>query len=254
MNQTDKAHAFAALHKKGEPIVLYNIWDAGGAKALAKAGAPAVATGSWSVAAAHGYRDGEQIPLEMVEMIVTCIAETVEIPLSVDFEGAYAVEPEKVTENAACIIATGAIGVNFEDRVVGGEGLHPTELQMRRIAAIRAAGDAAEVPFFINARTDLFLSEPDRSKHADLLSAAIDRAGLYREAGASGFFAPGLVDPELIRELCDAAQLPVNIMMLDDSPNASSLAELGVSRISFGPGPYRQAMQDLADRYQALDL
>ena len=63
-----------ALHKKGEPIILYNVWDAGGAKALAGAGAKAIATGSWSMAAAHGYEDGEAIPLELVLTIVERIA------------------------------------------------------------------------------------------------------------------------------------------------------------------------------------
>lgn len=252
MTQAEKAKTFAALHNKGQPLVLYNIWDAGGAKALAEAGAPAVATGSWSVAAAHGYRDGEQIPLELLEMIVTCIAESVDVPLTVDFEGAYAVEPEKVTENAAYIVATGAVGVNFEDRVVGGEGLHDTELQMRRIAAIRAAADAADTGFYINARTDLFLNEKDRSRHAGLLSAAIDRAGLYQEAGASGFFAPGLVDPDLIGKLCDAVTLPVNIMMMTGAPDRATMAELGVARISYGPGPYRQALKDLVERYGSI--
>lgn len=252
MTQQDKARTFIGLHKSGDPLVLYNIWDAGGARALQEAGAPAVATGSWSVAAAHGYGDGERIPIEFLETIITCISETVDIPLSVDFEGAYAVDPEKVTENASYIVAGGAVGVNFEDRVVDGEGLHAAELQMRRIAAIRAAADAAETPFFINARTDLFLQERDRTQHAGLLSAAIDRAGLYGEAGASGFFAPGLIDADLIGRLCDAVKLPVNIMMMDGAPDRAKLAEIGVARISYGPGAYRQAMKDLADRYRAI--
>ena len=54
--------------------------------------------------------------------------------------------------------ATGAVGCNFEDQVIGGEGLHPLKDQAKRIAAIRkAVGDA----FFINARTDLFLKTTD---------------------------------------------------------------------------------------------
>ena len=50
MSQKDKAARFAELHTKGDPLVLYNVWDAGSAKAVADAGAPAVATSSWSVA------------------------------------------------------------------------------------------------------------------------------------------------------------------------------------------------------------
>ncbi len=42
------------MHRKGDPLVLYNVRDAGGAKTLAAAGAQAVGTGRWSMAAAHG--------------------------------------------------------------------------------------------------------------------------------------------------------------------------------------------------------
>ncbi|MEO1611169.1 MAG: isocitrate lyase/phosphoenolpyruvate mutase family protein, partial [Pseudomonadota bacterium] len=119
MSQSEKAARFAALHREGDPVVLYNIWDAGGAKALAEAGAPAVATGSWSVAAAHGYGDGEAIPLDLVLTIVGRIAATVDIPLTVDFEGAYAVDPSEAAENVRKLIRAGAVGINFEDRIVG---------------------------------------------------------------------------------------------------------------------------------------
>ena len=87
MSQAEKAKSFAELHRPGTPLLLYNIWDAGGAKALAEAGAPAVATGSWSLAAAQGYSDGQAIPLDLVLQIVARIAATVEVPLTVDFEG-----------------------------------------------------------------------------------------------------------------------------------------------------------------------
>ncbi len=37
---------FRDLHKQGDPIVLFNIWDAGSAKSVSNAGAKALATGS----------------------------------------------------------------------------------------------------------------------------------------------------------------------------------------------------------------
>ena len=71
--------------------------------------------------------------------------------MTVDFEGAYSADPEEGGENAKRLAETGAVGCNFEDQVVGGEGLHPLELQVQRIAAIRrAVGER----FFINARTE----------------------------------------------------------------------------------------------------
>jgi len=87
MNQTEKAERFAELHVKGKPLLLYNAWDAGGAKAILAAGAKAIATSSWSVAEAQGYRDGEAIPIELVQQIVGRIAATIDVPVTVDFEG-----------------------------------------------------------------------------------------------------------------------------------------------------------------------
>ncbi|MEO1274719.1 MAG: isocitrate lyase/phosphoenolpyruvate mutase family protein [Pseudomonadota bacterium] len=243
MTQADRATAFAALHERGNPLVLFNIWDAGSAQAVVKAGAPAVATGSWSVAGAMGYPDGEGLPLDLLLRIAERIAATAGVPLTVDFEGGYAVEPGPLAENIAALIATGAIGLNFEDQMVGGEGLHGIETQVARIRAVRAAAEAAGVPLFINARTDLFLKDREPANHPGLMAAAIERAEAYAEAGASGFFAPALITPDLIGQLCEATPLPVNVMALPGAPDRATLAGLGVSRISHGPGPWR-AMQE----------
>ncbi len=254
MTQAERARHFADLHQPGTPLVLYNIWDAGGAKAVAEAGAKAVATGSWSVAAAQGYGDGEKIPLDFVLQIIERIAATVEVPVTLDFEGGYAEAKEDLAANITRVIETGAVGINFEDQVVGGSGLHPLETQAARIAAIRQAAEAAGVPLFINARTDLFLKERDQDKHADLVAEAKARAAAYAEAGASGFFVPALAKPELIGDICAATDLPVNIMMKDGVPSIAELGSHGVARVSFGPGPYFTAMKDLADRYhKAVD-
>ncbi|MEM7498230.1 MAG: isocitrate lyase/phosphoenolpyruvate mutase family protein [Pseudomonadota bacterium] len=247
MTQADKAAAFAALQVKGNPFVLFNIWDAGSAAAVVTVGAPAVATGSWSVAGAQGYADGEAIPRDFLLHLASRIAETVDVPLTVDFEGGYAVEPEPLAENIRALIASGAVGLNFEDQVVGGEGLHAIEAQAARIRAIGKAAEEAGVALFINARTDLFLKERDPAAHAGLMAAAIERAAAYAEAGASGFFAPALVTPDLIGQLCGAVALPVNIMALPGAPDRAALADLGVARISHGPGPWRAMQKWLAD-------
>lgn len=252
MIQADKARDFAKLHVPGTPLLLYNIWDAGSAKAIAEAGAKAVATGSWSVAAAQGYGDGQAIPLDFVLRIVARIAATVDLPVTLDFEGGYAVVPEELAANVAQVITAGAVGINFEDQVVDGAGLHAPDLQCGRIHAIRQAADAAEVPLFINARTDHFLKEKDRDRHKDLMAEAQERAAAYANAGANGFFVPGLVDPDLIATLCEATDLPVNIMMMKGAPAAKDLAGLGVARISHGPGPYFEAMAGLAARFQDI--
>lgn len=252
MSQEAKARLFGALHRKGDPVVLYNIWDAGSARAVADAGAKAVATGSLSVAGALGYPDGEALPLDVLEMMAGRISASVELPLSVDFEGGYASDAAGITANVGRIIAAGAIGVNFEDQVVGGAGLYPAKAQAARIAAARAAGEAAKLPFFINARTDLFLKEKDLEKHAALLDEAIERARIYTESGASGIFMPGLKTPELIRKAADAVALPLNILVMPGVPEAKQLAALGVARISHGPWPWRDAMAALKAKAEAV--
>lgn len=190
--------------------------------------------------------------MELVEIIATRIAACVDLPFSLDFEGAYADTPSGVMINAARIIKTGVVGVNFEDQKVRGLGLYSAEEQSARILAFREAADEAGIPLFINARTDLFLQEPDVRKHPDLINDAIGRAALYKKAGASGFFIPGLGDREQIGKICDAVDLPVNAYMKQGMPSIAEIAKLGVSRISYGPGPYRDTMIELKRRFENL--
>src|SRR3954467_3040941 len=96
-----KFETFAALHVPGDPVILYNIWDAGSALAVAAAGAKALATGSHPVAGANGWPDGQQVPLDFALANVKRIVEAVDLPVTVDFEGAYAVDPEEGGANVA---------------------------------------------------------------------------------------------------------------------------------------------------------
>ncbi|MDG1437520.1 MAG: isocitrate lyase/phosphoenolpyruvate mutase family protein [Emcibacteraceae bacterium] len=247
MSQEERANRFKSLHIKGNPVILFNIWDAGSALAVQNAGAKALATGSWSVAAAQGYGDGEKVPLSTLSQIAQRIVDTTDLPLSVDFEGGYDISPELAAKNVSMIMKAGAIGINFEDQIVGGEGIHSVADQCARIKAIRKISDTMKIPLFINARTDYFLKEKDTSEHKALMCEVKERADAYAEAGASGYFVPGLAEGQLIADICDYSKLPVNIMMKEGVPAASELAKLGVSRISHGPFPYMASMQTLTE-------
>jgi 2-methylisocitrate lyase-like PEP mutase family enzyme len=238
----NRARLFASLHRPGEPVVLFNIWDAGSAKAVAEAGAKAVATGSHSVAEALGFPDGQGLPIALALENAERVVRAVDLPVTVDFEGAYAVEPEGVAANVARLAATGAIGCNFEDQVIGGEGLHPVELQAARIRAARAA---AGEDFFLNARTDVFLKAPRDRHDSAMADEAIARGRAYADAGASGFFVPGLIDLDLLGWICASSPLPVNYIAVPGGPSSSQVAAAGVARISHGPFPYRRAMAAL---------
>ena len=241
-SQSEKFRQFAALHRPGDPLILFNVWDAGSARAVAEGGAKAIATGSHSVAEAHGFGDAEMLPLELVLANAARIVGAVDLPVTVDFEGAYATEPEVGAENIRRLAETGAVGCNLEDQVVGGQGLHPTALQAERIGAARRAAGSE---FFINARTDIFLKAKADTHDEAMVEAALERARAYADAGASGFFAPGLVDLRLLGRLCAASPLPVNFIAIPGAPGAAEVAAAGVARISHGPVPYRAAMKAL---------
>jgi 2-methylisocitrate lyase-like PEP mutase family enzyme len=252
MSQSEKYRHFAALHVPGDPIILYNVWDAGSAEAVAEAGAQALATGSASVAGAFGYSDGEDLPLALALANAARVVGAVELPVTIDFEGAYATAPDEAAANAARLAATGAIGCNFEDQVVGGEGLHPIAFQAERIRAIRAA---VGPDFFINARTDIFLKAKMETHDAAMVDAALERSRAYAEAGASGFFVPLLADLGLLAQFCAGSPLPVNFMAFPGSPPASDVAAAGVARISHGPFPFKLAMAALKEAAAAaMDL
>ena len=248
-DQRDKARAFAALHRPGDPLILYNAWDAGSAQAIAEAGAKAIATGSASVAAAHGFQDAEELPLDLALANAARVAGAVELPVTIDFEGAYGIEPGVVAANLKRLAETGAIGCNFEDQVIGGEGLHPVEAQAARI---RAARGAVGPDFFINARTDIFLKTRAETHAPAAIEEALARARAYAEAGASGLFVPGLVDLDQLARICAASPLPVNFMAFPGAPEAAAVAAAGVARISHGPFPYKLAIKALKEAAEAI--
>jgi 2-methylisocitrate lyase-like PEP mutase family enzyme len=245
--QTEQADLFKSLHIKGEPLVLFNVWDAGSARTIEGIGAKAIATGSWSVAAAQGYEDGQNIPLDYALANLKRIVASVDLPVSLDLEGGYGDSSSELQASVTRVIEAGAVGINFEDQIVGGTGLYSIEGQRARIEALREAADQTTISLFINARTDIFLKADPADHSEEDLEEAIRRATTYAEAGASGFFAPGLRNARYIERLCEASPLPVNILVMPDVPPSKQLATLGVARISYGAGPYRLITEALKE-------
>ncbi len=230
---------FAAMHVPGKPLVLCNIWDAGSAKIAAEAGAKVLATGSQGLAKALGYEDGQNIPFDSLISAVERIIAASDLPLTVDFEGGYATDAAGITSNAKRLAELGVVGCNFEDQVIGGQGLVETSRQAELIAAVVASG------LFVNARTDLFLTRLKAGENANdpvLLTEALERVSAYAESGAGSFFVPGLSDATLIAVMCEKSPIPINVMRLPNMPTNAALADLGVARISYGPGPWNAAM------------
>jgi 2-methylisocitrate lyase-like PEP mutase family enzyme len=243
-----KFEHFAKLHVAGEPLVLFNAWDAGSAAAVAKSGAKAVATGSASVSMANGFGDGQEVPLDLALANAERVVNAVELPVTIDFEGGYATDPAGLTANGRRLAETGAIGCNFEDRVVGTDRLYDIADQVARLAAFRqGTGD----DFFINMRTDLFLKAKPEAHDTALADQAIERGRAYADAGANGFFIPGLADLNLVERITRAVNLPVNAMHLPGGPTRSQWASAGIARVSHGPFPYMAMQEWLAKEAEA---
>lgn len=221
------ATAFRALHHDGL-LILPNAWDAGSARLMQSLGARAIATTSAGVAWAHGHADGDRLPLHLMLDTVTAIARVVDLPVSVDVEGGFATEPAGVGEAVTEVIDAGGVGINIED----GDGA--PDLLCAKIERAKDAGVRRGVPVFVNARCDVYLREivpADRR-----VAETIARGERYREAGADGFFAPGVIEPGEIRAIAGGVALPLNVLAQPRLPAAPELAALGVRRLSAGSG------------------
>ncbi|MCB2084085.1 MAG: isocitrate lyase/phosphoenolpyruvate mutase family protein [Sphingomonadaceae bacterium] len=241
-----KYDAFAALHVPGDPLVLFNIWDAGSARAVAEAGAKAIATGSHGVAEANGMRDGEEFPLDMALANCRRIVGVTELPVSIDLEAGYGDTADAVAQSAALVVEAGATGVNLEDRAPGADELLPMEEAAARVAAASRTG------LWVNARTDVYRGKQREDYTPALIDEVIARAEAYAQAGAGSLFVPFLGDHATIAAICERSPLPVNVMWAQGRGSKAELAALGVARISYGPGPWAAAMAWLGEQARAV--
>lgn len=242
----DKTKAFGDLHVPGDPLILVNIWDAGSAKAVAAAGAKALATGSYGVAGAQGIADGEKFPLDDVIVNLEHIVAATELPVSIDLESGYGDDAGEVRQSVQRAYDAGASGINIEDRMPGEDCLLAPQVAAERVAA------AASTGLWINARCDVFRGQSAGTDGEVLMEQVLERAQIYADAGAGSLFVPFLSDAKYIGAICDASSLPVNILRSPDCPSQSELARLGVARISHGGQPWRAAMQWLTGQAEKI--
>lgn len=243
---TDKIATFRALHIPGDPLILFNIWDAGSAKAVAAAGAKAIATGSYGVAGAQGRADGEDFPLAAVFENLARILSVTDLPVTIDMESGYGADPAAVGASVGRARAAGAAGINMEDRLPGRNDLLPIAQAQARYRA------AADTGIFVNARCDVFRGADVAKDGERLIAAVLERARAYADAGAGSLFVPFLLDPKCIGAICDASPLPVNILRGKGGPTHAELASLGVARISHGHQPWAAAMAWLTGQAQQV--
>ena len=255
-SQEEKAKRFHHLHYAGSLLVLPNIWDSLGALLLADVGYPAIATASAAIAFANGYSDGEKIPfkelLSLLKKITACVA----LPVSADIESGYAKNDEQLQQNIKALITAGIVGINIEDTDNETDKLLSIEKQSHKIKLIRTVADEMNMPIFINARTDVYLHPEDFITAEEKLTETIKRGLAYKEAGADGFYPITVIDENHIKEIMTQVKLPVNLLTMPGLPGLKRLNDLGVARVSLGPGFLKiavKAMRELAIQLKQYD-
>ena len=242
-----------SLHRRGTPLLLPNAWDVATARAVVAAGFPVVATTSGGVAAALGYEDHERAPADEMLAAAARIARGVEVPVTVDAEAGYGMEP---TELVAALRNTGAAGCNLEDTDHAAGGLREPDRHAEWLRAVRHAASKEGYPLVINARVDVFMAGfiagagPDTQ--AELVPQALIRANAYFDAGVDCVYPIALSEADALRRFVADARGPVNVLRLPHALSLAELAELGVARVSWAILLYRDAIARFGEQVASL--
>ncbi|MBM9506430.1 isocitrate lyase/PEP mutase family protein [Actinacidiphila acididurans] len=234
------------LHS-GEMLVLPNAWDAASAKVVADAGFPAVATASAAISAMLGWPDGEGAPWQEMFAAAARIARAVPVPVTVDAEAGYGLQPRELVDR---LLETGAVGCNLEDTDHKAGGLSDAQAHAQWLADVRSAADDAGIPLVINARVDTFLP-PSGIPEDQRVAEAIRRGRLYREAGADCIYPIGVRQKDDLATLVAEIPAPINGNS-SDQLDLPTLRAMGVARVTYGPRFYRAALADLKTAIEPL--
>jgi 2-methylisocitrate lyase-like PEP mutase family enzyme len=219
---------FLELHVPGQPLLMPNAWDIGSAVLFASLGFDALATTSSGLAATKGRLDGSMTKKQVLDHAAELV-HVLDVPLSADLENCFADDPEGVAATITDAVATGLAGGSVED--FSGDADDPIYELPLAVDRVRAAAEVAHGGanrFVLTARAENYLH--DRPDLAD----TIGRLQAYQEAGADVLFAPRVTDPDDLRQLLAAVDVPVSVLATPGAPSVGELAELGVSRISVG--------------------
>src|SRR3954462_13904858 len=132
-----------SLHRPGDPLLLPNAWDVATARAVVAAGYPVVATTSGGVAATLGFDDHEGAPGDEMLAAAARIARGVEVPVTIDAEAGYGMEPDELV---AALRTVGAAGCNLEDTDYAAGSLRDPARHAERLRAVREAASAEGYP------------------------------------------------------------------------------------------------------------
>ena len=248
----DAAEALRTLHRAPGLLVVPNAFDAGSARVIERAGFPTIATSSAAMAWSSGVPDGQQMSRSRALEQHAQVVRSVDVPVSIDFEGGYLDDSSGVKDTVEAVIAAGFAGLNLEDTNFADEDspLSEPAAHAALIAAARTAAEGIGVSLFIVGRTDLFLREVGPVEGR--LDEAVRRLSLYAEAGADCVFAPGVAEEGDIAALAEQVDAPLNVMHTAETPGLVRLEELGAARLTFGSKFYLAAMSTIEAAAVAL--
>jgi len=181
------------------------------------------------------------------------IARGVAVPVTVDAEAGYGMEP---AELVAALRSMGAAGCNLEDSDYAAGSLRDTDRHAQWLGAVRQAASEDGYPLVINARIDVFLhpflAGVGPETQDELVPEALRRAKAYREAGVDCVFPIVLWERSALRAFISDAGGPVNVVRLPSAPSLAELAELGVARVSWGILLHGDAMRRFEEQLASL--
>ena len=255
VTSTEKRATFRKMHESG-CFILPNPFDVGSARALAHLGFKALASTSAGFAWTIGKADN-RVTVDDVCDHLTALCAAVDLPVNADFEGGFAIEPEKVGANVARAVKTGVAGLSIEDST--GDAAKPLfeqRLAVERIRAARKAIDADNSGVLLTGRCEGFLWGVTD------LNLVIERLTAYAEAGADCLYAPGIKTSEQIAAVVKAVQpKPVNLLIGASGLSLKQAGDLGVRRISVGGslarsawGGFMKAAREMAEQGTFTEL
>ena len=241
-----------SLHRPGTPLLLPNAWDVATARAVVAAGFPVVATTSGGVAGTLGYEDHEGAPAGEMLAAAARIARGVEVPVTVDAEAGYGMEP---AELVAALRSAGAAGCNLEDSDYAAGRLRDSGAHAEWLRAVRDAASQDGYPLVINARVDVFLHPflaGDTGSQEALVPEALRRAKAYLDAGVDCVYPIVLWEADALRAFAAEVGGPWNAVRLPMAPPLDELAALGAVRVSWGVLLYRAALEHFVELLASL--
>ncbi len=248
--QTEKANYFRSLHNR-HLLLLPNAWNGGSAKVFEKSGFKAIGTTSAGIAYSMGYTDGEQIEFTHIVRVVKEIAKVTSLPLTVDVERGYSNKTEDILKNIELIIEAGAVGINIEDGNPSENRVDTDKEFEEKLRAISELREKLKIPFFINARTDIYLL--NISSPSAMFEETIKRAELIKNCGADSIFIPGALDRDTIIKLRKAIDIPLNLFVHQTFNDTDQLKSIGIDRLSSGSAPVRTTFSTLMETADAFN-